>query len=235
MAGKLFMRSQIDAQGYDEDGNNIVFEVKTRATAPLRYEIKNYIDYLDYEIVKFRGHHSSFEREFYDLIRGGLLKYIMQMKIGRMQGAAIAYHNTQQIFGFEYLQLEKMENRIFGCSEFSDIIFSSSLGLLEKILDHILDDKFVDEFSSNKKESDTFRVGFYANEQKRTLDVMVECFESDEIYLERFKDYYQPQYMKDPIDYYLTHKVVPKVVKYTVGIYPVLNGVFIDYAPILFE
>ena len=159
----------------------------------------------------------------------------MQMKIGRMQGAAIAYHNTQQIFGFEYLQLEKMENRIFGCSEFSDIIFSSSLGLLEKILDHILDDKFVDEFSSNKKESDTFRVGFYANEQKRTLDVMVECFESDEIYLERFKDYYQPQYMKDPIDYYLTHKVVPKVVKYTVGIYPVLNGVFIDYAPILFE
>ena len=81
-----------------------------------------------------------------------------------MQGAAIAYHNTQQIFGFEYLQLEKMENRIFGCSEFSDIVFSSSLGLLEKILDHILDDKFVDEFSSNKKESDTFRVGFYANE-----------------------------------------------------------------------
>ena len=77
MAGKLFMRSQIDAQGYDENGNNIVFEVKTRATAPLRYEIKNYIDYLDYEIVKFRGHHSSFEREFYDLIRGGLLKYIM--------------------------------------------------------------------------------------------------------------------------------------------------------------
>lgn len=57
-----------------------------------------------------------------------------------------------------------MENRIFGCSEFSDIVFSSSLGLLEKILDHILDDKFVDEFSSNKKESDTFRVGFYANE-----------------------------------------------------------------------
>ena len=41
--------------------------------------------------------------------------------------------------------------------------------------------------------------------------------------------------MKDPIDYYLTHKVTPKVVKYTVGIYPVLNGVFIDYAPILFE
>lgn len=84
MAGKMFLRSQIDAQGYDEDGNNIVFELKTRATAPLRYDIINFIDYLDYNIVKFKGVHSSFEREFYDLVRGGFLKYIMQMKIGQM-------------------------------------------------------------------------------------------------------------------------------------------------------
>lgn len=82
MAGKLFLRSQIDAAGVDEDGNPIVFEVKTRASAPLRYDIMNYIDFLDYKIVKYKGQHSSFEREFYDLIRGGLLKYIMQMKIG---------------------------------------------------------------------------------------------------------------------------------------------------------
>ena len=41
--------------------------------------------------------------------------------------------------------------------------------------------------------------------------------------------------MKDPIDFYLVNKIVPKVVKYQVGIYPVLNGVFIDYSPILFE
>jgi hypothetical protein len=93
-AGKMFLRSQIDARGYDEDGKPIVFELKTRATAPLRYDIVNYIDYLDYEIVKAKGLHSSFEREFYDLVRGGFLKYIMQMKIGQMQGAAIAYHNT---------------------------------------------------------------------------------------------------------------------------------------------
>ena len=90
----MFLRSQIDARGYDEDGKPIVFELKTRATAPLRYDIVNYIDYLDYEIVKAKGLHSSFEREFYDLVRGGFLKYIMQMKIGQMQGAAIAYHNT---------------------------------------------------------------------------------------------------------------------------------------------
>ena len=41
------------------------------------YKGKNYIDFLDYEIIKYKGKHSSFEREFYDLIRGGFLKYIM--------------------------------------------------------------------------------------------------------------------------------------------------------------
>jgi hypothetical protein len=75
--GKMLLRSQIDAKGIDAEGNPIVFELKTRATAPLRYEIENYIDFLDYEIIKYKGKHSSFEREFYDLIRGGFLKYIM--------------------------------------------------------------------------------------------------------------------------------------------------------------
>ena len=92
--GKMFMRSQIDTRGTDADGNEIVFELKTRATSVIRYDITNYIDYLDYEVGKYRGQHSSYEREFYDLIRGGFLKYIMQMKIGRMQGAAVAFHNT---------------------------------------------------------------------------------------------------------------------------------------------
>lgn len=76
-SGNLLLRSQIDCQGKDADGNDIIFELKTRATSVLRYEILNYIDYLDYEIVKYKGKHSSYEREFYDLIRGGFLKYIM--------------------------------------------------------------------------------------------------------------------------------------------------------------
>jgi len=41
--------------------------------------------------------------------------------------------------------------------------------------------------------------------------------------------------MKDPIDYYISHKIQPQVFKYVVGIYPVLNGMFIDQSPILFE
>lgn len=140
-AGKMLLRSQIDTQGEDEHGNPIVFELKTRATAPIRYDITNYVDYLTYQIIKFKGLYGSFEREYYDLIRGGFLKYIMQMKIGQMQGAAIAYHNTQKIFGFEYVKLEEMEKRIFGCREFSDVVFETALSMLEEILDHLLEDR----------------------------------------------------------------------------------------------
>lgn len=38
----------------------------------------------------------------------------MQCKIGEMEGAFVAYHNTQRIFGFEYITLEEMEQRVFG-------------------------------------------------------------------------------------------------------------------------
>ena len=54
-AGKMFLRSQIDCAGEDEDGNPIVFELKTRAAAPLRYDIVNYIDFLDYQIIRNKG------------------------------------------------------------------------------------------------------------------------------------------------------------------------------------
>jgi hypothetical protein len=53
-----------------------VFELKTRAACPLRYDMNNYIDYLDYEVTKYKGKYQSYEREFYDLIRGGFLKYM---------------------------------------------------------------------------------------------------------------------------------------------------------------
>ena len=53
-----------------------------------------------------------------------------------------------------------MESRVFGCPEFSNVVFNSSLGLLEKILDHILEDQYVEG-------AETFRVGFYANERDR--------------------------------------------------------------------
>lgn len=200
--GNMLLRSQIDTQGEDENGNPIVFELKTRATAPIRYDIEKYVDYLDYSIVKLRGNYGSFEREFYDLIRGGFLKFIMQLKIGQMQGAMIAYHNTQKVFGFEYVKLEEMERRIFGSEEFSNIIFSSCLSLLEDIFDHILEDRI-----SKDEDNDVpkrYRIGFYAT-NTCGLKVMFEMFENDDIYLDRFRNYYNPDDLKDIIDTYLQH------------------------------
>jgi len=78
------------------------------------------------------------------------------------------------------------------------------------------------------------KIGFYANESERMLNVMVEVFDDDQFYQERFRSVL-PEYMKDPIDYYITHKINPQVYRYNVGVYPVLNGVFVDYSPILFE
>ena len=157
----------------------------------------------------------------------------MQMKIGRMQGAAIAYHNTQRIFGFEYIKLKDMENRVFGCSEFSDVIFDKSLGLLETILDNVLDDQIIKD--STQPGDRLFRIGFYANEMTRMLDVFVEIFNDDKFYNDRFRDMYNPDFMQSPIDYYNMHNIKPKVIQYGVGIYPVLNGRFIDFSPIFFE
>ena len=43
---------------------------------------------------------------------------------------------------------------------------------------------------------------------------MVETYEHDKVYQDRFKEHFRPDYMTDPIDYYLTHKIMPKVVLY---------------------
>jgi hypothetical protein len=36
-----------------------------------------------------------------------------------MDGIFVAYHNTNQIFGFEYVPMEQMEEDLFGNTEFA--------------------------------------------------------------------------------------------------------------------
>ena len=141
-----------------------MFEIKTRAVSPIRYDVYNYIDYIDYEINKLKGLENSYEREFYDLIRGGFLKYLFQMKIGRMDGAFVAYHNTQSIFGFEYVKLEDIEKRIFGNCLLADIIFKACLKLLQESFLEILSNY------NNKK----LYLGIYANYHNDCIDIIVE-------------------------------------------------------------
>ena len=93
-----------------------------------------------------------------------------------------------------------MENRVFGCSEFSDLIFKQSLTLLEKVLDYILEDQGIGGAAERGK---VMKMGFYANESSRQLNILVEIFRDEELqqYHERFSSM-MPEYMRDPVDYY---------------------------------
>lgn len=51
----IMLRSQIDCLSYTPDGKPYVFEIKSRACAPIRYDIANYKLYTDYLIDTKRG------------------------------------------------------------------------------------------------------------------------------------------------------------------------------------
>ena len=72
-AGKLLIRSQIDC--WDPRLPNKTFDLKTRATLPIRMDVQNYKMHLGYKLRTILGLMESFEREKYDLIRSALLKY----------------------------------------------------------------------------------------------------------------------------------------------------------------
>lgn len=58
----ILLRSQIDCRDIDENGNPFVFEIKTRAVCPIRYDVENWKLYKDYPINTMKGNFESFER-----------------------------------------------------------------------------------------------------------------------------------------------------------------------------
>lgn len=113
--GKFLLRSQIDC--YDErlPGTG-TFDLKTRAVGAIRHDSKSYSHTSfgsNYQIWRETGEFESFEREMKDLIKtGALLKYGFQARIGGMDGIYIAYHNTHEFFGFQYVPLIEID-RVF--------------------------------------------------------------------------------------------------------------------------
>ena len=52
-----------------------------------------------------------------------------------MDGVIVAYHNTERIFGFQYISLLEMDERLFGPEEgLGDKVFDKCIGLLEAVL-----------------------------------------------------------------------------------------------------
>lgn len=134
--GDFMMRSQLDARDPRLPGTG-VFDLKTRAVVTIRMDVGDYEKGVGYEIDSRFGQWNSFEREYYDMIRAAFLKYSLQVRMGRMDGIFVAFHNTERIFGFQYISLEEMDHAIHGTMnrQVGDEEFKASIGLLNELLD----------------------------------------------------------------------------------------------------
>lgn len=60
-----------------------------------------------------------------------------QVRIGNMDGVMVAYHNTERIFGFQYISLDEMDERIYGpIPGIGEKVFNKSVTLLEAVLEN---------------------------------------------------------------------------------------------------
>ncbi|KAI1258775.1 Pet127-domain-containing protein [Xylariaceae sp. FL1019] len=134
--GDFMMRSQLDAYDPRVPGSGM-FDLKTRAVVSIRMDVQGFEKGLDYEIRHKLGQWESFEREYYDMVRSAFLKYSLQVRMGRMDGIFVAYHNIKRIFGFQYVSLREMDESLHGGSTnlvLGDAEFKASLHLLNELL-----------------------------------------------------------------------------------------------------
>ena len=128
----ILLRAQLDCVNSDLPKKS--FDLKTRAVAALRFTLD--VGYSKrYKIKQEKGYFESFEREDYDLLRTALLKYCLQSRIGNMDGILVAYHNTFNIFGFQYFSQDKLDEWIYGNSQAAKVCFNLSLKMFKLILD----------------------------------------------------------------------------------------------------
>jgi hypothetical protein len=133
--GDFLMRSQLDAHDPRLPGTGM-FDLKTRAVVSIRMDVTKYEQGRDYEIIHRYGEYESYEREYYDMIRAAFLKYSLQVRMGRMDGIFVAFHNTQRIFGFQYISQPEMDLALHGTEDttIGDAEFKLSLELLNEVL-----------------------------------------------------------------------------------------------------
>ena len=139
--GDFLMRSQLDAHDPRLPGTGM-FDLKTRAVVSIRMDVMNYEQGVGYEIRDTQGAYESYEREYYDMIRAAFLKYSMQVRMGRMDGIFVAFHNVQRIFGFQYVSIEDMDLAVHGQKDTSlgDQEFALSIDLLNEMLNRVTKD-----------------------------------------------------------------------------------------------
>ncbi|OJD11917.1 hypothetical protein AJ78_07408 [Emergomyces pasteurianus Ep9510] len=133
--GNFLMRAQLDAYDPRLPGTGM-FDLKTRAVVSIRMNTKHYDRGLGYQIKDRFGKWESFEREYFDMIRAAFLKYSLQVRVGRMDGIFVAFHNIERIFGFQYVSLPEMDLALHGQKDtaLGDAEFQLSVSLWDKVL-----------------------------------------------------------------------------------------------------
>ncbi|CAO3638103.1 unnamed protein product [Cunninghamella blakesleeana] len=129
--GDMVLRSQLDC--YHKNLPRRTFDLKTRATMPVRLDKSHYKDYYKYTLEQNIGKVYSFEREYYDMMRSAFLKYNFQVRIGHMDGIMVTYHNTNKIFGFQYISRQEMDARLFGTTKMGDEAFTNCLAMIQNV------------------------------------------------------------------------------------------------------
>jgi hypothetical protein len=134
-----------------------------------------------------------------------------------MDGAFIAYHNTHEVFGFEYIKTKEIERRIFGSDLYAEVAFTVCSKILTLVLDTVLE-----ELKGEKYEMVKF--GVYACSNYRKLVVFTELFEESVAWgKQELRE--QTKEIRDEFDYY--SKLVKnknKVLKFEFQIFPFING-----------
>ncbi|KAI9727175.1 MAG: hypothetical protein M1828_007376 [Chrysothrix sp. TS-e1954] len=134
--GDFLLRSQLDAHDSRLPGTG-VYDLKTRAVSPIRFSVSDFEWAMDWEIWSRTGDWTSYEREYYDMMRSTMLKYSLQVRMGRMDGILVAYHNIRRIFGFQYVSLNEMDEALHGQSDttLGDQEFFTSLKIMNNVFD----------------------------------------------------------------------------------------------------
>ncbi|KAK7888152.1 hypothetical protein LTR67_009029 [Exophiala xenobiotica] len=132
--GQFLIRSQLDAYDPRLPGTGM-FDLKTRAVAAVRMMVRKHEQGTGYQIKERYGTWESYEREYYDMMRSAFLKYSLQVRMGRMDGIFVAYHNTERLFGFQYIPLSEMDLALHGQTDptLGDREFRFSVKLLTEI------------------------------------------------------------------------------------------------------
>ncbi|KAF0972023.1 hypothetical protein FDP41_009719 [Naegleria fowleri] len=133
--GSFIIRSQLDCY----DPQHGVFDIKTRAISRIRTNMENYERFVNSKIKHVKGILNSYEREFYDMVRSVFVKYSFQARIGDMDGMFVAYHNTSELFGFEYMKLAEIDKFVFGSTYMGERFFNLLLDVMRDVLDRITD------------------------------------------------------------------------------------------------